>query len=150
PTAARKQPELKRSAGHAKSAQTVSGNDATAGADPNHRTKPSKPAELRSSGEPLAEAEWSPGHDLAPGLHLVRRPIGNVGDISLRALWVLRSVDRILCEDTRVTARLLARYHIEKPLQPYHDHNADRVRPGVLEALRRGERLALVSDAGMP
>jgi 16S rRNA (cytidine1402-2'-O)-methyltransferase len=94
--------------------------------------------------------DWTPGHALAPGLHLVATPIGNLGDITLRALWVLRHVDRILCEDTRVTARLLARYGIHKPLDPYHDHNADRVRPMVLEALRRGDKLALVSDAGTP
>jgi 16S rRNA (cytidine1402-2'-O)-methyltransferase len=94
--------------------------------------------------------EWTPRHALAPGLHLVATPIGNLGDITLRALWVLRNVDRILCEDTRVTARLLARYGIDKPLDPYHDHNADRVRPAVLDALRRGDRLALVSDAGTP
>jgi 16S rRNA (cytidine1402-2'-O)-methyltransferase len=80
----------------------------------------------------------------------VATPIGNLGDITLRALWVLRGVDRILCEDTRVTARLLAHYGIDKPLSPYHDHNADRVRPAVIEALRRGETLALVSDAGTP
>jgi 16S rRNA (cytidine1402-2'-O)-methyltransferase len=78
----------------------------------------------------------------------VATPIGNLGDISLRALWVLNGVDRILCEDTRVTARLLAQFGIVKPLDPYHDHNADRVRPSVLAALRRGETLALVSDAG--
>ncbi|HEX2152031.1 MAG TPA: 16S rRNA (cytidine(1402)-2'-O)-methyltransferase [Stellaceae bacterium] len=89
-------------------------------------------------------------HALAPGLHLVATPIGNLGDITLRALWVLRGVDRILCEDTRVTARLLARFGIDKPLDAYHDHNADRVRPSVIEALRRGEILALVSDAGTP
>jgi 16S rRNA (cytidine1402-2'-O)-methyltransferase len=94
--------------------------------------------------------DWTPRHALAPGLHLVATPIGNLGDITLRALWVLRNVDRILCEDTRVTARLLARYGIDKPLDPYHDHNADRVRPAILEALRRGDRLALVSDAGTP
>jgi 16S rRNA (cytidine1402-2'-O)-methyltransferase len=87
---------------------------------------------------------------LALGLHLVATPIGNLGDITLRGLWVLRGVDRILCEDTRVTTRLLAHYGVDKPLFPYHDHNADRVRPAVLEALRRGERLALVSDAGTP
>lgn len=63
---------------------------------------------------------------------------------------MLRNVDRILCEDTRVTARLLAHFRIDKPLEPYHDHNADRVRPAVLEALRRGETLALVADAGTP
>ena len=94
--------------------------------------------------------DWAPQHQLAPGLHLVATPIGNLGDITLRGLWVLRNVDRILCEDTRVTARLLARFGIDTPLEPYHDHNADRVRPGVLDALRRGERLALVSDAGTP
>jgi 16S rRNA (cytidine1402-2'-O)-methyltransferase len=93
---------------------------------------------------------WTPGHALEPGLHLVATPIGNLGDITLRALWVLRSVDRILCEDTRVTGRLLTHYGIDKPLDAYHDHNADRVRPSVLAALQRGETLALVSDAGTP
>jgi 16S rRNA (cytidine1402-2'-O)-methyltransferase len=95
-------------------------------------------------------AEWTPAHTLAPGLHLVATPIGNLGDITLRALWVLRHVDRILCEDTRVTARLLAQFGIDKPLDAYHDHNADRVRPAMLDALRRGETVALVSDAGTP
>jgi len=83
-------------------------------------------------------------------LHVVATPIGNLGDITLRALWVLRGVDRILCEDTRVTGRLLAHFGIKTPLDAYHDHNADRVRPLALAALRRGERLALVSDAGTP
>ncbi len=95
-------------------------------------------------------AAWAPEHELAPGLHLVATPIGNLGDMTLRGLWVLRNVDRILCEDTRVTARLLSRFGIDTPLDPYHDHNADRVRPAVLEALRRGEKVALVSDAGTP
>jgi 16S rRNA (cytidine1402-2'-O)-methyltransferase len=95
-------------------------------------------------------AAWAPEHELAPGLHLVATPIGNLGDMTLRGLWVLRNVDRILCEDTRVTARLLSRFGIDTPLDAYHDHNADRVRPAVLEALRRGERVALVSDAGTP
>ena len=93
---------------------------------------------------------WEPAHGLEPGLHLVATPIGNLGDITLRALWVLRGVERILCEDTRVTGRLLARFAITTPLDAYHDHNADRVRPLALAALRRGERLALVSDAGTP
>ncbi len=84
----------------------------------------------------------------APGLHLVATPIGNLGDVSLRALAVLRGADRIYCEDTRVTARLLARYGIKAPLEPYHDHNAEAARPAILAALRRGERVALVSDAG--
>ena len=101
-------------------------------------------------GGSVDPGDWTPRHALAPGLHLVATPIGNLGDITLRALWVLRGVDRILCEDTRVTARLLARFGIDKPLDPYHDHNADRVRPAILEALRRGETLALVADAGTP
>jgi 16S rRNA (cytidine1402-2'-O)-methyltransferase len=95
-------------------------------------------------------APWAPEHELAAGLHLVATPIGNLGDMTLRGLWVLRNVDRILCEDTRVTARLLSRFGIDTPLAPYHDHNADRVRPAVLEMLRRGDRVALVSDAGTP
>jgi 16S rRNA (cytidine1402-2'-O)-methyltransferase len=86
----------------------------------------------------------------APGLHLVATPIGNLGDVSLRALAVLRGADRIWCEDTRITARLLTRYGIKTPLAPYHDHNAEAARPAILAALRRGERVALVSDAGTP
>src|SRR2546423_585550 len=137
----------------------ASGKGATAGGDPNHRVQVSKPgvAQFARSSAPggIAAAEsdpaaWAPEHGLAPGLHLVATPIGNLGDVTLRALWVLRNVDRILCEDTRVTGRLLARFGIVTPLDPYHDHNADRVSPAVLEALRRGERLALVSDAGTP
>jgi 16S rRNA (cytidine1402-2'-O)-methyltransferase len=84
------------------------------------------------------------------GLHLVATPIGNLGDVTMRALAVLRGVDRIFCEDTRVTARLLARYGIATPLSRYDDHNAEAMRPAILAALRRGERLALVSDAGTP
>jgi 16S rRNA (cytidine1402-2'-O)-methyltransferase len=94
--------------------------------------------------------EWTRPHLLAPGLHLVATPIGNLGDITLRALSVLRDVDRILCEDTRVTSKLLARFGIETALEPYHDHNADRVRPAVLDAMRSGQKLAIVSDAGTP
>src|SRR5207249_177802 len=141
----RRRPPLRQIAKHANAARTPPGQDETAGVDPNHRSAASKPGGLSRTG-----TEWTPGHALAPGLHLVATPIGNLGDITLRALWVLRSVDRILCEDTRVTARLLARYGIAKPLDRYDDHNADRARPAILEALRRGETLALVSDAGTP
>ena len=86
----------------------------------------------------------------APGLYLVATPIGNLGDVTLRGLALLRGVDRILCEDTRVTARLLARYGIATPLDLYHDHNAEQARPAILAALHRGARIALVSDAGTP
>src|SRR5206468_127302 len=88
--------------------------------------------------------------ELAPGLYLVATPIGNLGDVTLRALAVLRGVDKIFCEDTRVTARLLARFGITTPLDLYHDHNAEQARPAILAALRRGARIALVSDAGTP
>lgn len=91
-----------------------------------------------------------PESELAPGLYLVATPIGNLADITLRALAVLRGADRIFCEDTRVTRKLLTRYAISTPLAPYHDHNAEEVRPAILAALRRSERVALVSDAGTP
>jgi 16S rRNA (cytidine1402-2'-O)-methyltransferase len=80
----------------------------------------------------------------------VATPIGNLGDVTFRALAVLRGVERIYCEDSRVTARLLARYEITTPLDLYHDHNAEHARPAILAALRRGDRVALVSDAGTP
>ncbi len=84
------------------------------------------------------------------GLALVATPIGNAGDISLRALDVLAGADAIACEDTRVTAKLLAIHGISKPLLTYHEHNAERVRPMLIERLKSGETVALVSDAGTP
>lgn len=133
-------------------ARAASGGKAGAEGEPNPRIDTSKPGRDTRSGRSAADAgeAWEPPQALAPGLHLVATPIGNLGDITLRALWTLRSADRILCEDTRVTAKLLRRYGIEKPLQPYHDYNAERVRPGILAALSAGERIALVSDAGTP
>jgi 16S rRNA (cytidine1402-2'-O)-methyltransferase len=87
---------------------------------------------------------------LSPGLYLIATPIGNLRDITIRALETLASVDVIYCEDTRITSRLLSRYGIAKPLKPYHDHNAAKVRPAILDALREGARVALTSDAGTP
>ena len=69
---------------------------------------------------------------LAPGLHIVATPIGNLGDITLRALAALAGADLIACEDTRVTRKLLDRYAIATPLTPYHDHNAAEARPALL------------------
>jgi len=80
----------------------------------------------------------------------VATPIGNFGDISRRALAVLASVDRVACEDTRRTGRLLARHGIQARLVSYHEHNAARIRPSLIRALRDGGSLALVSDAGTP
>jgi len=86
----------------------------------------------------------------APGLHIVATPIGNLGDITLRALATLAGADLIACEDTRVTRKLLDRYGITTPLTTYHDHNAASARPKLLRRLGEGAALALVSDAGTP
>ena len=87
---------------------------------------------------------------LQPGLHVTATPIGHLGDISLRAVNALAAADEILCEDTRVTGKLLHRYGITNRLVPYHDHNAAKLRPAILEALKAGKALVLVSDAGTP
>jgi 16S rRNA (cytidine1402-2'-O)-methyltransferase len=87
---------------------------------------------------------------LAPGLYITATPIGNLEDVTLRALSVLASADLVLCEDTRVTHRLLDRYALRPKLLAYHEHNAASVRPRVLERLGAGESVALVSDAGTP
>jgi 16S rRNA (cytidine1402-2'-O)-methyltransferase len=86
----------------------------------------------------------------APGLYLVATPIGNLGDITLRALETLAGVDIIACEDTRITRRLTERYGIAAQLKPYHEHNAAAARPKILEHLAQGASIALVSDAGTP
>jgi 16S rRNA (cytidine1402-2'-O)-methyltransferase len=85
-----------------------------------------------------------------PGLHLVATPIGNLGDITLRALETLAGVDIIACEDTRISRRLTERYAISALLKPYHEHNAALARPKILEKLAQGASIALVSDAGTP
>src|SRR5713226_1430451 len=85
-----------------------------------------------------------------PGLHLVATPIGNLGDITLRALETLAGADLIACEDTRITRRLTERYAISAQLTPYHEHNAASARPKILERLAQGASIALVSDAGTP
>jgi len=92
-----------------------------------------------------AEAE-----PITPGLHVVATPIGNLRDISLRALATLAAADAVLAEDTRVTKNLLAHYGISTPLVAYHEHNAAVVRPHLLARLKDGAALALVSDAGTP
>jgi 16S rRNA (cytidine1402-2'-O)-methyltransferase len=87
---------------------------------------------------------------LPGGLYLVATPIGNLGDITLRALQTLAAADLIACEDTRITRRLAERYGLRAALTAYHEHNADAARPKLLAALAQGQTLALVSDAGTP
>lgn len=97
-------------------------------------------------------ARMNPGMDetlLTSGLYIVATPIGNLGDLSPRAADILSRADLIAAEDTRVTARLLRHIGVKRPMTPYHDHNADAVRPGLIARLAR-ESVVLVSDAGTP
>jgi 16S rRNA (cytidine1402-2'-O)-methyltransferase len=91
-----------------------------------------------------------PAPELTAGLYLVATPIGNLADVTLRALETLAAVETIACEDSRVTRRLLDRYGITTPLMTYHDHNAETVRPKILARLDADAAIALVSDAGTP
>jgi 16S rRNA (cytidine1402-2'-O)-methyltransferase len=86
---------------------------------------------------------------LEPGLYIVATPIGNLGDLTPRAAAILSAADLIAVEDSRVTAKLLHHIGIKRPMLPYHDHNADKVRPGLIERMAH-EAIALVSDAGTP
>jgi 16S rRNA (cytidine1402-2'-O)-methyltransferase len=105
------------------------------------------PANPSASPHEIAALKVRP---LAPGLYVVATPIGNLGDVTLRALSTLAAADLVLCEDTRVTRKLFARYGIKTQLLAYHDHNAAAVRPRVLARLGEGAKIALVSDAGTP
>ena len=105
----------------------------------------------RSKSAPGAlKAAREAGGRPSPGLHIVATPIGNLRDVTLRALDTLAGADLIACEDTRVTRKLLAAYGIATPMAAYHEHNADRARPRLLERLTTGGCVALVSDAGSP
>jgi 16S rRNA (cytidine1402-2'-O)-methyltransferase len=117
-------------------------------------TKPGAPS---NPLQEKREADWvgdqkaqSINEPLAPGLYLVATPIGNLGDITLRALDVLRRADRIACEDTRQTQKLLNHFQIDTPTISCHEHNERDRAHELVAALRSGARIALVSDAGTP
>ncbi len=103
-----------------------------------------------SSPEFVIEGHKIPVKPVEPGLHITATPIGNLADITLRALNTLAAVDLVLCEDTRITSRLLQRYQITTPMKPYHDHNGAKVRPKIVQDIKAGKAIALVSDAGTP
>lgn len=94
--------------------------------------------------------EAPPSRPVTPGLYLVATPIGNLRDITLRALDVLAAADLVLAEDTRVTGKLLSAYGLKRPLLRYDEHAAERTAPRALQALAEGQVVALVSDAGTP
>ena len=100
--------------------------------------------------EPTDALPLSKPGTAAPGLYVAATPIGNLGDITLRALEVMRHANVIACEDSRITARLLARYAITTPRISYHEHNAKRMLPKIIARLLAGECVVLVSDAGTP
>jgi 16S rRNA (cytidine1402-2'-O)-methyltransferase len=83
-------------------------------------------------------------------LYLVPTPLGNLKDITLRAIEVLQQVDVILCEDTRTSSRLLQHYNIQKPVSPYHQHNEHKIVTHIVDQLRAGKTMALITDAGTP
>jgi 16S rRNA (cytidine1402-2'-O)-methyltransferase len=112
------------------------------------------PTEIPASGNGHAKPAPPEARESGPSatgtLYLVGTPIGNLEDITLRALRVLKEADQIACEDTRHTQKLLTHYDIHKPLVSYHEHNEMRRAPELIVALERGAKIALVSDAGMP
>ena len=116
--------------------------------------KPDDPLHSPSIARPertfLVHGVAVPAPPLAAGLYVVATPIGNLGDVTLRALSILAAADAILAEDTRVSRTLLARYGLKTPLSPYHEHNAAEARPRALRRIAEGQALALISDAGTP
>jgi 16S rRNA (cytidine1402-2'-O)-methyltransferase len=115
-----------------------------------------KPSRARDVGENARPRRYTVAGQaveaprLPAGLYLVATPIGNLRDITLRALEILGAADLVACEDTRVTRKLFDHYGLSTPLIAYHDHNAESARPKILEKLAAGGAVALVSDAGTP
>src|SRR5919205_4281053 len=105
---------------------------------------------VNAAVEPSDERRSSKSGEGRGRLLVIATPIGNLGDITLRALDALRAADVIACEDTRVTAKLLARYEIIRPLLAYHEHNAREMEPRLVKRIVAGETVALVTDAGTP
>ncbi len=112
--------------------------------------RPSDRRNDRKSATYIIRSQIIQAPQLTPGLYIVATPIGNLSDITIRALDTLAAADRIACEDTRVTRKLLARYDIRASLMSYHDYSDDKERDRVVQAVESGQAVALVSDAGTP
>ena len=121
-------------------------DDARAGED----RPPVQERQARLAAAVVAEVARAHVAPLEPGLYVVATPIGNLADITVRALVVLMAADVVYSEDTRHSRTLLSHYAIRTPMQPYHEHNSDQQRPRILEAIRAGRVVALISDAGTP
>lgn len=126
---------------------TADGHDGAAGG-----AAGASPAANRAAVAQQAAADLDRllGQPLRPGLYVVATPIGNLGDITLRALAVLARADLVYCEDTRHSRTLAAHFRLTAPLRAYHEHNGAAERPRILAALANGKRVALISDAGTP
>lgn len=119
--------------------------------DPAHEPVDSRAGDDSRQGEAVATTRlFRIDPDLASGLYVVSTPIGNLRDITLRALDILASCDVVCAEDTRVAAKLLSAFGVSARLRPYHDHNGAQARPALLNELQGGARIALISDAGTP
>ena len=119
--------------------------------DPEERLCPKTPDQVNADEEIAASfVSRLKGKPAEPGLYLTAMPIGNAEDITVRALRILSSAAVIACEDTRHSGHLMTRYGIDTPRVPYHEHNAERMRPQLLRRMAAGEAVALISDAGTP
>lgn len=98
----------------------------------------------------MNDVENSQDNQLPPGLYIIATPIGNIGDMTLRAIETLQKVDLIACEDTRTSSKLTGFYNISTPKIPYHEHNAAEMRPKIIAEIKNGKAIALISDAGTP
>jgi len=96
------------------------------------------------------DAFKTPLQGMGASLYLVPTPLGNLKDITFRALEVLNAVDVILCEDTRTSSKLLQHYQVQKPLSPYHQHNEHKILAHLIEQLQAGKKMAVITDAGTP
>lgn len=117
---------------------------------PDNGDKPVSPKEDGAHPSDAPGPSKRPNDPLPPGLYIVATPIGNLGDLSSRAAAILNAADIIACEDTRVTGRLLTHFGITTRMMAYHDHSGETTRDRVMERLKSGETVALVSDAGTP